>query len=48
LLARISRSLARGPLRELVVKGATDEEIFQAVDAVDAASANGLKPEVKS
>ena len=38
LLGRLSRSLARGPLRELVVKGATDEEIFQAVDAVDAAS----------
>jgi PTS system nitrogen regulatory IIA component len=47
LLARLSRSLVRGPLRELVVKGATDEAIFQAVDAVDAASANGLKPEVK-
>lgn len=48
LLARLSRSLARGPLRELVVKGGKDEEIFQAVDAVDAASANGIKPEVKS
>jgi len=48
LLGRLSRSLTRGPLRELVVKGASDEEIFRAVDAVDAASANGLKPEVKS
>lgn len=48
LLARISRSLVRGPLRELVVQGAPDEEIFRAVDAVDAAAAKGLKPEVKS
>jgi PTS system nitrogen regulatory IIA component len=48
LLGRLSCSLTRGPLRELVLKGATDEELFQAVDAVDAASANGLKPEVKS
>jgi nitrogen PTS system EIIA component len=48
LLGRLSRNLARGPLRELLVKGATDEEIFQAVDAVDAASAKGFKPEVKS
>ncbi len=47
LLGRLSRSLTRGPLRELVLKGATDEEIFQAVDAVDAGSANGLKPEVR-
>lgn len=48
LLARLSRSLVRGPLRELVVKSVTGEEIFQAVDVVDAASANGFKPEVKS
>ena len=43
LLARLSRSLVRGPLRELVEKGVQDKEIFQAVDAIDAASA-----EVKS
>ena len=48
LLARLSRSLVRGPLRDLVVRGATDEEIFQAVDAVDATVVNGLNPEVKS
>src|ERR1039458_7303582 len=43
LLARLSRNLVRGPLRELVEKGVQDKEIFQAVDAIDAASA-----EVKS
>jgi len=48
LLARLSRSLVRGPLRELVVKGATDDEIFRAADAEDAALANGRKPKVKS
>jgi nitrogen PTS system EIIA component len=48
LLARLSRSLARGPLRELIVKSAKDEEIFQAVDAVDAALADASKPEAKS
>jgi PTS system nitrogen regulatory IIA component len=47
LLGRLSRSLVRGPLRELVAKGAKDEEIFQAVDAVDAASADTLRPEGK-
>ena len=39
LLARLSRSLVRGPLRELVEKGVQDKEIFQAMDAIDAASA---------
>ena len=39
LLARLSRSLVRGPLRELVEKGVQDKEIFQAVDAIDAALA---------
>ena len=38
LLARLSRNLVHGPLRELVEKGATDDEIFQAVAAIDAAS----------
>jgi PTS system nitrogen regulatory IIA component len=47
LLGRLSRSLVRGPLRELVAKGAKDEEIFQAIDAVDAASADALRPEGK-
>ncbi len=48
LLGRLSRGLAHGPLRELVTTSARDEEIFQAVDAVDAASAGASKPEVKS
>jgi PTS system nitrogen regulatory IIA component len=39
LLARLSRSLVHGPLRELVEKGAPDDEIFQAAEAIDAASA---------
>jgi nitrogen PTS system EIIA component len=47
LLARLSRNLVSGPLRDLLVKGARDEEIFQAIDAVDAASMEVPKPEVK-
>jgi PTS system nitrogen regulatory IIA component len=38
LLARLSRDLTRGSLRELLERGAPDEEIFQAVEATDAAS----------
>jgi nitrogen PTS system EIIA component len=38
LLARLSRDLTGGSLRELVERGAPDEEIFQAVEATDAAS----------
>lgn len=48
LLGRLSRLLVRGPLRELVVNGAKDEEIFNAVDLVDTAATNTAKPEVKS
>jgi PTS system nitrogen regulatory IIA component len=48
LLGRLSRSLVRGPLRELVINGATDEEILKAVDAVEAALTDASKPEVKS
>lgn len=47
LLGRLSRSLARGPLRELIVDGATDEEIFKAVGAADATLAEPAKPEGK-
>lgn len=47
LLGRLTRSLARGALRELIIAAAKDEEILQAVDTVDAA-ADGPKPEVKS
>jgi PTS system nitrogen regulatory IIA component len=39
LLASLSRSLGHGPLRELVERNAPDEEIFQVVAAIDAASA---------
>lgn len=39
LLASLSRSLVHGPLRELVERSASDAEIFQAVAAIDAASA---------
>ena len=45
LLGRLSRLLTRGLFRELVTKGAADAELFQAVMAVDAASAGILKPE---
>jgi PTS system nitrogen regulatory IIA component len=48
LIGRLSRSLGNQALRELVAKGARDEEILQAVDTLDAASADGRKPEVKS
>jgi nitrogen PTS system EIIA component len=48
LLGRLSRNLAGGPLRELLVKGAKDEEILQAIDALDAASADAPKPEARS
>jgi PTS system nitrogen regulatory IIA component len=39
LLASLSRSLVHGPLRDLVEKGVPDDEIFQAVEAIDATSA---------
>jgi PTS system nitrogen regulatory IIA component len=48
LLGRLSRSLARGPLRGLIVKGAPDAEIFQAVAAVDAGVAGAPESGVKS
>ena len=38
LLARLSRELQRGPLRELVEKEARDAEILQAVEAADTTS----------
>ena len=48
LLGRLSRLLVRGPVRDLVATGAPDEEIFQAIDAVDAAATVAAKPGVKS
>jgi PTS system nitrogen regulatory IIA component len=47
LVARLSRLLTRGALRELLAKEATDEEILQAVDAADTAAGAG-KAEVQS
>lgn len=48
LLGRLSRVLARGPLRDLVMKAAKDDEIFAAIAEADAAMVNHPKPEVKS
>jgi PTS system nitrogen regulatory IIA component len=48
LLGRLSRLLSRGPLRELVEKGASDDEIFRAVAAGDGAAAGASHPEVGS
>ena len=48
LLGRLSRSLTRGPLRELVAGGARDEDIFEAVNAADAPLADARKLEAES
>lgn len=48
LLARLSRLLARGPLRDLLAAGAKNEDILAAVDSTDALVGNGPKPEVNS
>jgi PTS system nitrogen regulatory IIA component len=46
LIGRLTRALAKGSLREVVIKGASDAEIFAAAAAADAAVTNGNKPEV--
>src|SRR6185503_4803614 len=46
LLGRLSRLLARGPLRDLIARGATNEEIFAAVAAADKLTTSGPKPEI--
>lgn len=43
MIGRLSRLLSRGSLGERLAKGATDEEVFQAVDAADAASLEARK-----
>jgi len=48
LLGRLSRALTRGPLRELIVKGAPDEEIFNAIASHDAAMSNGSDREASA
>jgi PTS system nitrogen regulatory IIA component len=40
LLGRLSRLLSRGPLRDLITRGAGDEEIFGAVAAADQVAAS--------
>jgi len=45
LLGRLGRSLSRGPLRDLVLKGAKDEEIFQALAAANAPAPLPASPE---
>jgi nitrogen PTS system EIIA component len=48
LLARLTRALSRGPLRELLERAAPDEEIFRGFEAVDAATAQSTPPEAKA
>ncbi len=44
LLGRLSRLLSRGPLRELLGRGAGDEEIFAAISAADRMTSGGSNP----
>jgi len=44
-LARLSRAVAQGPLRELVERGAPDEELFEALAVADASRAAESKHE---
>lgn len=48
LLGRLSRSLSRGVLRELILQGAPDEEIFKVVAAGDVAVPGGSTQEAKA
>jgi PTS system nitrogen regulatory IIA component len=47
LLGRLTRALSQGGFRDLVLRGATDNEILAAAAAADAAFAGGQKTEVK-
>jgi PTS system nitrogen regulatory IIA component len=47
LLGRLSRLLKGGPLRDLLTKGAPDEEIFAAMVSADALIGQGTNPDVK-
>jgi PTS system nitrogen regulatory IIA component len=47
LLGRLSRLLARGPLRDLLTAGAKDDEIYAAVASADESAASALNPEMK-
>jgi len=46
LLGRLSRGLVRGPLRELIVREASDEKIFQAVAIADETAPGAVNREV--
>ena len=48
LLGRLSRALTKGPLRELIVRGSPDEEIFKVVAADDVAALGGPGREVSA
>ena len=48
MVGRISRLLSGLALREALDKGATDEDIYQVIDAADTAAAAPRKPEVKA
>jgi PTS system nitrogen regulatory IIA component len=47
LLGRLSRLLGRGVLRELVLQGAPDEEIFKAIAVAEAAAGSSGKEMTK-
>lgn len=44
-LARLSRAIAHGPLRDVVERAASDEELFHALAAADASGGTELKHE---
>jgi PTS system nitrogen regulatory IIA component len=48
MVGRLSRLLSRAALREVLERGATDEEIFQVVAAADAAAPEVRKQEGKA
>ena len=48
LLGRLSRALTKGPLRELILHSAPDEEIFKVVAADDVAALGGPGREVSA
>ena len=47
LLGQLSRSLSRGPLRELILRGAPDEEIFKSIADGNGPTSGGSVSEVK-
>lgn len=48
LLGQLSRALSRGPLRAAVLRGASDDELYQAIAQSDVASPGGASPAAKS